>query len=238
MKLALIGYGKMGKAVEQLALQRGHTITTIIDESTDSEINSQLKIIADVAIEFSSPSSAKKNIIDCLSNGIPIVSGTTGWKFDAAEMEDLCKNNSTALFYASNFSIGVNLLLEINNKLASLIERFPDYEAEIEETHHIHKLDKPSGTAITLANGILNNNKKYVKWELNPTSEKNNLGITSFREGEVFGDHKIVWENEIESISLTHSAASRMGFATGAVLAAEYIYGKKGYFTMKDLLKL
>lgn len=238
MRLALIGYGKMGKAVEQLALKHGHTITAIIDENSASEINAQLKAIVDVAIEFSSPSSAKNNIIDCLSNGISVVSGTTGWKFDAREMEDLCKNNSAAFFYASNYSIGVNLLMEINNKLATLIERFPDYEAEIEETHHIHKLDKPSGTAITLANGILNNNKKYVNWELNPKKEKNNLGITSFREGEVFGDHKIVWKNEIESISLSHSAASRMGFATGAVLAAEYLHKRIGYFTMKDLLKL
>jgi 4-hydroxy-tetrahydrodipicolinate reductase len=212
MRLALIGYGKMGKAVEQLALQRGHTITAIIDEGHISEISAEIKSIVDVAIEFSSPSSAKNNIVDCLSNGISVVSGTTGWKFDASEMEDLCKNNSAAFFYASNYSIGVNLLIEINNKLATLIERFPDYEAEIEETHHIHKLDKPSGTAITFANGILNNNKKYVNWELNPKTEKNNLGITSFREGEVFGDHKIVWRNEIESISLVSFGSIENGF--------------------------
>lgn len=238
MRIALIGYGKMGKAIEQLALQRGHSISSIIDLDSKIQISPELKEITDVAIEFTSPSSAKHNIIDCLNNGISVVSGTTGWKFDETEINDLCAHQSAAFFYASNYSIGVNLFMEINNKLASLMNNFQDYEAIIEETHHIHKLDKPSGTAISIADGILKNNSKYVKWELNPKSDIHNLGITSFREGEIFGDHKVIWKNDIDNITISHSAASRLGFATGALLAADYIYGRSGYFTMKDLLKL
>lgn len=238
MKIAIIGYGKMGKAIEQLALQRGHSISAVIDTNTDAVINSELKKIADVAIEFTSPSSAKQNIYDCIKYGIPVVSGTTGWKSDLEEVKNMCISNSTAFFYASNFSIGVNIFMSINEKLSGLLNGLDSYNAVIEETHHVHKLDKPSGTAISLANGIVKNNKKYVNWELNPTTDIQNIGISSFREGEIFGDHKIIWESDNDIISIAHSAKSRQGFALGAVLAAEFIAGKTGIYTMNDLLKL
>lgn len=235
MKIAIIGYGKMGKAIEQIAADRGHTISAIIDLNGSTAINAGL---ADVAIEFTSPTSARQNIIDCIACGIPVVSGTTGWDFDKSEMETLCRDNSTSVFQASNFSIGANIFMEINEKLAGIMNDFGDYSAKIEETHHIHKLDKPSGTAISLANGIIKNNSKYVKWELKPVSDIQNIEITSFREGEIFGDHTVLWENDIDRISITHSAKSRKGLAFGAVLAAEFVADKKGVFSMRDLLKL
>ncbi|MDD3859006.1 MAG: 4-hydroxy-tetrahydrodipicolinate reductase [Bacteroidales bacterium] len=238
MRIALIGYGKMGKAVEQIALERGHTIVAIVDINTSEKIDKKLKSIVDIAIEFTSPASAEKNITDCLTAGISIVSGTTGWEFDKKELEELCIKNSAALLYASNFSIGVNIFMKINEQLAKFLSAFNDYSAKIEETHHIHKLDKPSGTAISLANGIINNNPKYVKWMLNPCNEKNNIEITSLREGEIYGDHKIEWENDIDIISISHSAKSRRGLALGAVMAAEFVLGKTGVFSMNDLLKL
>ncbi|HNQ67354.1 MAG TPA: 4-hydroxy-tetrahydrodipicolinate reductase [Bacteroidales bacterium] len=238
MRIALIGYGKMGKAVEQIALERGHTITAVIDINTTDKISENLKSIADIAIEFTSPNSAKQNVINCLQNGISVVSGTTGWDLNKDEFKKLCIKNSAAVFYASNFSIGVNVFMKINEKLAELLSGFNDYEAKIEETHHIHKLDKPSGTAITLANGIIKNNPKYVKWMLNPCNEKNKIEINSFREGEIYGDHKIIWENDIDIISISHSAKSRRGLAQGAIMAAEFVIGKIGVFSMSDLLKL
>jgi len=238
MKIALIGYGKIGKAVEQIALERGHSIVAIVDLNTDIRIDKKLSELADVAIEFTTPASAQQNILDCINSGLPVVSGTTGWIFNKSEMEALCLNRSTAMFYASNFSIGMNVFMEINAKLARLMSDFDDYSAKIEETHHIHKLDKPSGTAITLAEGIVKNNSKYVKWELNSRTDIHNIEIDSFREGEIFGDHKIVWESDVDNISISHSAKSRKGFALGAVLAAEFLFNKTGVFSMRDLLKL
>lgn len=228
----------MGKAIEQIALERGHSIGAIIDLSTDTIINKDLSNLIDVAIEFTSPASAKLNILNCIYSSIPVVSGSTGWEFNKAEIDDLCSQFSTSVFYASNFSIGMNIFMEVNERLSSLLKDFGDYNASIEETHHIHKLDKPSGTAITLANGIIKNNPKYVKWELKPSSDIQNIEVTSFREGEIFGDHSIIWENSIDRISISHSAKSRLGFALGAVLAAEFISNKKGVFSMRDLLKL
>jgi len=238
MRIALIGYGKMGKAVEQIALERGHSVSAIVDIDSKIKISSELKNIADIAIEFSTPAAAKNNIENCLSLGITVVSGTTGWSFDRKEFEKICTKNSVALFYATNYSIGVNIFMKINEKLAEIMSNFPDYNARIEETHHIHKLDKPSGTAISLANGIINKNPKYVKWMLNPSDDKNKIDITSFREGEIFGDHEIVWENEIDRINIKHSAKSRRGLALGAILAAEFISNKTGVFSMDDLLKI
>lgn len=238
MKIALLGYGKMGKIIEELAIKRGHLITAIIDANSNVSINKELKDKCDIAIEFSTPSSSKQNIYDCLNNGISIVSGTTGWSFDENEFLELVKKTNTALFYSSNFSLGMNIFMEINKRLAFLVEDFSDYEAKIEETHHIHKIDKPSGTAISLAKGIFENNSKYTDWELFPKQNKDNLEIEAFREGEVFGNHKIIWKNNIDKIEISHSASSRLGFATGAILAAEYIHGKTGYYTMKNLLNL
>jgi 4-hydroxy-tetrahydrodipicolinate reductase len=238
MNIALIGYGKMGKTIEQIALQRGHVISAIVDISTEKKIDSKLKEISDVAIEFSVPQSAEQNINSCLLNGLSVVSGTTGWKADLEKINSMCEKYNVSFFHARNFSIGVNIFNEINKKLAILLNDFNEYNCRIEETHHIHKLDKPSGTAILLAENIIENNEKYVNWKLKSESDISNLEINSFREGEVFGDHKIIWESEIDSISLTHSAKNRRGFALGAVLAAELIFNKKGIYTMQNLLNL
>lgn len=238
MRIGIIGYGKMGKAVEQIAQSRNHNIASIIDIDSSNKINKELANIIDVAIEFTSPTAAKDNIYKCLENGIPVVSGSTGITFDSKQLSDLCKTHKTSMLLASNFSIGVNILMEINEKLSSLMSNFDSYEASMEETHHIHKLDEPSGTAISLADGIMKNNSKYVKWELNSISDIRNIGITSLREGETIGDHKITWESEIDSITIEHSAKNRKGFALGAVLAAEYIKNRVGLFTMRDLLKI
>jgi 4-hydroxy-tetrahydrodipicolinate reductase len=238
MKIALIGYGRMGKTIEKIALQRGHSITEIIDIKDKSKINQDLKNLCDIAIDFSNPKACKENIIACLENGISVVSGTTGWEFTESEFIELTNKTSTAFFYASNFSIGMNIFMEINKKLANLLNDFQDYEVKIEETHHIHKLDKPSGTAINLAKDILKNNSKYLNWELLPKQDKHSFEIEAFREDEVFGDHKVIWKNNIDNIEISHSAFNRLGFGIGAVLAAEFISGKTGYFTMKNLLNL
>lgn len=238
MNIGIIGYGKMGKAIEQLALQRGHNIAVIVDENNSEDIAAQLKGKVDVAIEFTTPESGKNNVFDCIEAGIPIVSGTTGWNVVEVKMQKICEEKNTSFFYASNFSIGVNIFTEVNEKLASLLSDFESYDAKMQETHHIHKLDKPSGTAISLANGIFKNNKKYVNWELKPVNDIRNLEIESLREGEIIGDHKIIWESEIDTIEISHSAKNRIGFALGAVLAAEFVYDKVGFYTMRDLLKL
>lgn len=238
MKIGIIGYGKMGKAIEQLALQRGHNIAVIVDENNSEDIAAQLKGKVDVAIEFTTPESGKNNVFDCIEAGIPIVSGTTGWNVVDDEMQKICEEKSTSFFFASNFSIGVNIFMQINEKLASLLSDFESYNARMQEAHHIHKLDEPSGTAISLAKGIFKNNKKYVNWELKPVKDIRNLEIESFREGEIIGDHKIIWDSEIDTIEISHSAKNRTGFALGAVLAAEFVYGKTGFYNMHDLLKL
>ncbi len=239
MRIGIIGYGKMGKAIEQIAIQRGHEVTCIIDK-TESDQNAipQLKSNVDVAIEFSTPKSAEKNILSCIESGIPVVSGTTGWIFDHSRLNEKCIINKTAFFFASNFSIGVNIFMAINQKLATLLSDFETYKVQIEETHHIHKIDKPSGTAITLAEDIIKNNENYKNWELKPSNNILNIEIDSLREGETIGEHKIKWENEIDTITIGHNAKTRKGFALGAVLAAEFIKNKSGYFTMNDLIKL
>ena len=236
MNIALIGYGKMGKEIERIAVERGHNISEIIDINQNSIQNISNNI--DVAIEFTNPASAKNNVYDCLGKGIAVVSGTTGWNLNIEDISKKCIQNNTAMFYASNFSVGMNIFMTINEKLAKLLNDFKDYSAKIEETHHIHKLDKPSGTAITLAKDIIDNSSKYQNWELNKSNDILNLCISSFREGEVIGDHKITWENEIDNITISHSAKNRSGFAIGAVLAAEFIQKKTGFFTMKNLLNL
>ncbi|MDD2635679.1 MAG: 4-hydroxy-tetrahydrodipicolinate reductase [Bacteroidales bacterium] len=239
MNIGIIGYGKMGKAIEKIAIQRNHQVTVIIDFENKESVVNQLKNNVDVAIEFTTPDSAKNNIFDCASASIPIVSGTTGWDIDEHLIRQICQDNNSSVFYASNFNIGVNIFMEINEKLANLLSDFDSYDARISETHHIHKIDKPSGTAISLAKGIFENNSKYVNFELKPVTDKRNLEIESFREGEIIGDHKIIWENEIDKITLEHNAKDRSGFAIGAVLAAEFIINKKSdYYTMRDLLKL
>ena len=232
MKIALLGYGKMGKTIEKLALQKGHTIISKInrDSSIEEIIN------ADLAIEFSIPEVAVSNIKFCLENNIPVVSGTTGWLEHYDEMIKLCENRNGSFIYASNFSVGVNLFFSINEYVSNLMKPWKDYQVSIEEIHHTQKLDAPSGTAISLAEGIINNSDK-TNWKLNK-SEENQINITAKRIDDVKGTHIINYDSEIDTISIKHEAHSRDGFALGAILAAEWLVDKKGVFTMKDVLKI
>tara|TARA_B110000259_G_scaffold146187_1_gene164760 strand:- start:417 stop:1118 length:702 start_codon:yes stop_codon:yes gene_type:complete len=232
MKIALLGYGKMGKIIEKLALEKGHTIISKINQ--DSSKEELLK--ADIAIEFSTPEAAVSNIKFCLENGIPIVSGTTGWLAHYDEMIKLCENRNGSFIYASNFSIGVNLFFSINEYVSNLMEPWKDYQVSIEEVHHNQKLDIPSGTAVTLAEGIIRNSDKK-NWELNGT-EAENINITAKRINDIKGTHIINYDSNIDTISIKHEAHSRDGFALGAILAAEWLADKKGIFTMKDVLQI
>lgn len=238
MKIALIGYGKMGKTIEAIALQRGHTINLKIDiDSMDSFTKENLQQSA-VAIEFTGPHSAKDNILKCLGAGIPVVSGSTGWLADWALAEQKCIETNGSFLYASNFSVGVNIFFELNKKLAQLMRGQDDYEISMEEIHHTQKKDAPSGTAITLAEQILQEIPRKKKWVNNETSDPLALAIISKREDPAPGTHSIKYSSAIDDIEIIHTAHSRQGFALGAVLAAEYIVDKKGIFNMKDVLGL
>jgi 4-hydroxy-tetrahydrodipicolinate reductase len=232
MKIALLGYGKMGKTIEILALQKGHTIISKINR--DSSIEEILN--ADLAIEFSIPEVAVSNIKFCLENNIPVVSGTTGWLEHYDEMIKLCESRNGSFIYASNFSVGVNLFFSINEYVSNLMKPWKDYQVSIEEIHHTQKLDAPSGTAISLAEGIINNSDK-TNWKLNK-SEENHINITAKRIDEVKGTHIVSYDSAVDTISIKHEAHSRNGFALGAILAAEWLVDKKGVFTMKDVLKI
>ena len=238
MKIALIGYGKMGHEIEKIALQRGHEIVCTIDINENDKFNSPEFKSADVAIEFTSPDSALQNYRSAFAANVPVVSGTTGWLEHLGEIKQACETNGKTFFYASNFSLGVNIFFALNNYLAKIMNQFPDYDVRMEETHHIHKLDAPSGTAITLAEGILDNLDRKKSWLLNETKNENELQIKAFREGEAPGLHTVIYESEADSIRITHDAKSRKGFALGAVLAAEFTKDKKGFLGMKDMLKL
>ena len=232
MKIALLGYGKMGKIVEKLAVKKGHTIVSRINQySSKEEI-----LKADIAIEFSTPQAAVSNIKFCLENNIPIVSGTTGWLAHYDKMIKLCENRNGSFIYASNFSIGVNLFFSINEYVSNLMEPWKDYQVSIEEVHHNQKLDTPSGTAVTLAEEIIRNSDKK-NWELNGT-EAENINITAKRINDIKGTHIINYDSNIDTISIKHEAHSRDGFALGAILAAEWLVDKKGIFTMKDVLQI
>lgn len=237
MNIALIGYGKMGKEIEVLALQRGHKIVLVTDHLSPELFTTENLKKADVAIEFTTPESAKKNITKCFEAGVPVVSGTTGWVAEIEEIRQTCSSMQGAFFYASNFSLGVNILFRLNKYLAEIMNRYEDYEVSISETHHVHKKDAPSGTAITLAIGIIENISRKNSWTGKDAQNTQEIPIQSFREGEVFGDHSITYESFADIIQLSHSAINRKGFALGAVLAAEFIAGKKGIFSMDDLLK-
>lgn len=236
MKIALIGYGKMGHEIEKIALNRGHEVVCAIDLNEAYKFESEAFRSADVAIEFTSPESAFNNYKKAFAANIPVVSGTTGWLDKLDEIKRECRENGQTFFYASNFSLGVNLFFALNKYLAKIMNKFSDYDVRMEETHHIHKLDAPSGTAITLAEGILEFSDNKDKWILDNDGEKNELKITSFREGEVPGIHTVIYESEVDSIQITHDAKSRKGFALGAVLAAEFTKGKKGFLGMEDML--
>lgn len=232
MKIALFGYGKMGKTIEQIALQKGHTIVL-----KTSGVSSLEKIIeADVAIDFSTPKAAASNIKFCLERQIPIVCGTTGWLDNYNEIINFCNKCNGAFIYASNFSIGVNIFFKMNEYLAKLMKPWKEYQVSLEEIHHTEKLDTPSGTAITLAEDIIKNSDKK-SWNLKK-AEKNNIKITAKRVTNVKGTHTINYLSEIDTITIQHEAHSREGFALGALIAAEWLIGKKGVFSMKDVLKL
>ncbi|MDA9803988.1 4-hydroxy-tetrahydrodipicolinate reductase [Flavobacteriaceae bacterium] len=231
MKIALFGYGKMGKTIEQIALQKGHTI--VLKTSGKSSLE---KIIeADVAIDFSTPKAAASNIKFCLERQIPIVCGTTGWLDNYDEIINFCNKCNGAFIYASNFSIGVNIFFKMNEYLAKLMKPWKEYQVTLEETHHTEKLDTPSGTAITLAEDIIKNSDNK-SWNLKKAKKKN-IMITSKRVTNVKGTHTINYQSEIDTISIQHEAKSREGFALGALIAAEWLVGKKGVFSMKDVLK-
>ena len=231
MKIALLGYGRMGKEIEKIALERGHSIVIKADVNTSYNITD-----ADVAIDFSIPNAAVGNIANALKNKIPVISGTTGWLDEYDSMVSLCKETNGAFLYASNFSLGVNIAFEINRQLAKLMKSQTQYKLDIEEIHHTHKLDAPSGTAITLAEGIIDETD-YNTWALDSSGE-GKIPITAKRIEGVPGTHTVTYTSDVDSISFNHTAHSRKGFALGAVIAAEWIHGKTGVFSMKDVLEM
>ena len=232
MKIALLGYGKMGKVIEQIALERGHEIVL----RKDQDISFDGLQLADVAIDFSVPNSAAVNITACLNNGIPVISGTTGWLVNYQKMVDLCEAKQGGFIYASNFSLGVNVFFELNEYLAKMMTNLKQYNVSIEEIHHTQKLDAPSGTAITLADGIIKNSD-YTNWTLETPISKE-IHIEAKRIENIPGTHSVFYNSNVDQIEIKHTAHSREGFALGAVVAAEWLVGKKGVFTMKDVLGL
>lgn len=237
MKIALIGYGKMGKTIEQIALNRGHQIVSIVDINNPEEFQSANFKSADVAIEFTTPATAFDNYMKSFAAGVPVVSGTTGWLDHIGEIKEKCEKEGKTFFYASNFSIGVNIFFALNKYLAKIMNNFPSYNISMTETHHIHKLDAPSGTAITLAEGIIENVDRKDRWTLETAEQPTDLPIHAIREGEVPGIHEVTYESDVDYISIKHDAKSRAGFALGAVVAAEFTAGKKGFLGMDDMLK-
>ena len=238
MKIALIGYGKMGKAIESIALNKGHEIVLKIDIQNNNDFTEAALQKADVAIEFTGPHSAYENIKKCIAWGVPVVSGSTGWLDKWNEVKDLCEVNNGTLIYSSNYSIGVNLFFELNKQLAQLMQPYNSYDVSMTEVHHTEKKDAPSGTAISLAEQILTNLGRKNKWVNAPSENSNELVIQSERIDTAPGTHMIKYSSEIDDIEIIHTAHTRIGFASGAVLAAEFAFEKKGIFTMKDVLGL
>ena len=235
MKIALLGYGKMGKEIESIALQRGHTIVLKVDENNSTTFTNEDLKKADVAIEFSTPQTVSANIKKCFDAQVPIIVGTTGWYNEFEMIQELCLQKNGALFHATNFSLGVNLFFKVNTYLAELMNKYDSYNVEMEEIHHIHKLDKPSGTAISLANQIIEKIERKKQWSITDTTPET-LFIKDLREGEIPGTHIVKYTSAVDDIEIMHKAHNRKGFALGAVIAAEYIKDKKGIFTMNDLI--
>lgn len=237
MNIALIGYGKMGKEVERIAMSRGHKIVCVIDADNQNDFESESFRNADVAIEFTNPEVAYNNILRAFDAGVKVVSGSTGWKEKhEADIQRLCADGGKTLFWSSNFSLGVAVFSAVNKYLASIMNKFAEYDVTMVETHHVHKKDAPSGTAITLAEGILQNLDRKQAWKkADEPFGATDLPITSLREGEVFGIHTVCYNSDVDTISITHDAKNRGGFALGAVLAAEYTHKNKGFLGMKDL---
>jgi len=236
MKIAMLGYGKMGKKIEELANAAGHEFILKIDQDNHHTLTAERLRQADVAIEFSEPASAVTNLKICLTNGIPVVSGTTGWLNHYQEIADLCKKENGAFFYASNYSIGVHLFRNINRQLAALMDTQADYQPKLTEIHHTQKLDAPSGTAITLAEDLLSQISGKDQWRNEASDDPKTLAILSERIDQVPGTHRIDWQSAVDTIRLEHVAHSREGFAKGALAAATWIVGKKGVFGMEDML--
>jgi 4-hydroxy-tetrahydrodipicolinate reductase len=237
MKIALLGYGKMGHEVEKIALEQKHSIGLVIDNENDWLEKGELLRECDVAVEFSMPAIAIRNIRNCFDANVPIVVGTTGWYDQFQQISDQCISGNKTLFYSTNFSIGVNIFFDINRRLASLLEAYPMYSPAMVEIHHTQKLDAPSGTAITLANDIIAANSRFTKFsEADPGPGE--IVIKSIREGNVPGTHTITWNSEIDQITIMHEAKGRRGLAAGAMMAAEWVQNKTGVFTMKDILSI
>jgi len=237
MKIALIGYGRMGHEIEKAALERGHSINLIIDKDNLQDLNEANLAESDVVIEFTTPETAFGNVASCLKMKVPVVCGTTGWQDDYQRAEELCLQNDVSLIHSTNFSIGVNILFRLNAELARCVSAYPGYKPFIEEIHHTKKLDAPSGTAITLAGGISAQNGNYDGWGFEREAGERMIPVRSVREGMVPGTHTISWDSEIDTISLKHEAKGRKGLALGAVVAAEFISNRKGVFTMEDVLR-
>lgn len=239
MKIALIGYGKMGHEIEKILVSRGHTLPLIIDQDNTDQLTAENLNQCDVAIEFTTPATAFDNIVTCLKAGIPTVCGTTAWLDRLPEVTDLCQQTSGAFFYASNYSIGVNIFFAINRQLARMMNQFPEYDVTLNEVHHVQKKDAPSGTAVTLAEDILAGIDRKTSWHLGTNTDRDKLEVTAQRRAMVPGIHTIVWESDADTITIDHNAKNRSGFAMGAVLAAEYLADKRGtgkVYGMKDLL--
>ena len=236
MNIALIGYGRMGHEVEEIAKKRGHSIKLIVDIDNRNDLNPEKMKGVDAAIEFSQPEAAFENVCACLQFKVPVVSGTTGWLKDYDRAVELCRKNGTAFIHSTNFSIGVNLLFRLSSELAGKMKNYNDYKVTIEEIHHTKKLDAPSGTAITLAEGILKQHDGYRGWTLEPEKATGKVPIKAIREGMVPGTHTIAWDSDIDTLSMRHEAKNRKGLALGAVVAAEFIQSRNGVFTMSDVL--
>lgn len=239
LKIALSGYGKMGKEVEKAALKAGHSILCKTDKPADWDENRDLLLQCDVVIDFSLPQSASEAVNKCFDLGIPVVSGTTGWEAGVLAAQSRCRNENKSFFYAPNFSIGVNIFFEINRRLAELLEDYPEYQPHIHEIHHIHKIDAPSGTAIELAKGIKENHSKYRQgWVSAPDKKPDHVSVSSERTGEIPGTHIVTWASATDNIEIKHTSHNRQGLAMGAVKAAEWLIGKKGCFGMLDMLRI
>lgn len=238
MRTAIIGYGKMGHEIEKTLISRGHTVELIIDQDNPGDLSAEKLAGIDVAIEFTTPATAYNNIRTCIEAGCAIVSGTTGWTQRLEELQNLCiQTGKSSMMYSSNYSLGVNLLFELNRRLAELMNRFEQYDVRMEEVHHTQKKDAPSGTAITLAQDIISSVSRKQEWVNSPEAAENQIAIKSIREGMVPGIHTIEWESEDDILELRHELKSRHALAFGAVLAAEFIAGKKGVFTINDMMR-
>jgi 4-hydroxy-tetrahydrodipicolinate reductase len=235
MKIALIGYGKMGKEIEAIAVSRGHSVVLKVSSHNAGSVTGHDLLNADVGIEFSTPHTVIENIKKSIDAGLPLVVGTTGWYQQFDEIKSYCHFKNGALFHATNFSLGVNLFFRVNTYLAQLMNSYPEYNVSLEEIHHIHKLDKPSGTAISLANQVISKVDRKKKWSTTETAD-HTLFIKDVREGEVPGTHIVKYHSAIDDIEIMHKAHNRKGFALGAVIAAEFLLGKKGIYTMEDLI--